>query len=125
MGSYNAAMAPVPAPIQAPAPVQAPLPPPPHANVNRDITGSVPARPAQPSQAGWNWDGGTAVMVGPGENADSLARKYGVPAAAILKANNLTSPASIRPGQRIVIPRYNYSAAAPASVPASVPAASE
>jgi murein DD-endopeptidase MepM/ murein hydrolase activator NlpD len=63
-------------------------------------------------------------MVGPGENADSLARKYGVPAAAILKANNLTSPASIRPGQRIVIPRYNYSAAAPASVPASVPAAS-
>jgi murein DD-endopeptidase MepM/ murein hydrolase activator NlpD len=106
MGSYN------PAPAQAP--MHASLPPPPPA---RDITGSV-ARPTQPN---WNWDGGTAVTAGPGETAESLARKYGVPAHAILQANNLTSSAAIQPGQRIIIPRYNYSAAAPANVPASQP----
>jgi murein DD-endopeptidase MepM/ murein hydrolase activator NlpD len=106
MGSYNPAAAPAPAPVA--------LPPPP----SRDITGSVP----RSSQPGWNWDGGTVVMVSPGDNADSLARKYGVPANAILQANNLSSPAAIQPGQRIIIPRYNYSAAAPASVPAAQPA---
>jgi murein DD-endopeptidase MepM/ murein hydrolase activator NlpD len=111
LGSYNPAIAQVPAP--APAAVHAPLPPPPA----RDITGSVSRQP----QPAWNWDGGTAIQVGPGDTVETLARKYGVPANAIVQANNLSSPAALRPGQRIVIPRYNASASA--SAPASVPAA--
>jgi murein DD-endopeptidase MepM/ murein hydrolase activator NlpD len=107
LGSYN------PAPSAPPAPLRAALPPPPPAH---DITGSVP-RPAA-----WNWDGGTAVVVGPGETAASLSRKYGVPEHALLQANGLTSSSAIRTGQRIVIPRYNYSAA-PAPIAATHPAA--
>jgi murein DD-endopeptidase MepM/ murein hydrolase activator NlpD len=110
LGSYNPAIAPAPAP--APAVVHAPLPPP-----ARDITGSV----SRQSQPAWNWDGGTAIQVGSGDTVESLARKYGVPANAIVQANNLSSPAALRPGQRIVIPRYNASASA--SAPASMPAA--
>ena len=103
LGSYTPSVAPAavaPATV-APAPARA-LPPPPA--VGHDITGSV-ARPPEP-RAGWNWNGGTAVVVGPGETAESLARKYGVPASAILQANNLSSPSGIHPGQHLVIPRY-------------------
>jgi murein DD-endopeptidase MepM/ murein hydrolase activator NlpD len=78
-----------------------------------DMTGSVP-RHGQPS---WVRDGGIAVMVGSGETADGLARKYRVPVGAILQANNLSSPAAVRPGQRIIIPRNAHMAAAPASGP--------
>ena len=85
--------------------------PAPHTAAGHDMTGSVP-RHAQP---GWVRDGGIAVMVGSGETADGLARKYRVPVGAILQANNLSSPAAVRPGQRIIIPRNTYLAAAPAS----------
>jgi murein DD-endopeptidase MepM/ murein hydrolase activator NlpD len=85
----------------------------PHTGVGRDVTGSV-ARHAQP---GWVRDGGIAVMVGSGETADSLARKYRVPVGAILQANNLSSPAAVRSGQRIIIPRNASLAIAPASGP--------
>jgi murein DD-endopeptidase MepM/ murein hydrolase activator NlpD len=83
----------------------------PHPAAGRDVTGSV-ARHAQP---GWVRDGGVAVMVGSGETADSLARKHRVPVGAILQANNLSSPAAVRPGQRIIIPRNASLAGAPAS----------
>ncbi len=68
-------------------------------------TSSVRTASAAP---GWSWNGGTAVVVGPGENIDQLSRKYGVPASAILQANGFTNPAAIRSGQRLVIPRYNH-----------------
>jgi murein DD-endopeptidase MepM/ murein hydrolase activator NlpD len=80
-----------------------------------DITGSVAS--AQPAR-GWDWDGGTAVTVAQGDTIDSISRRYGVPAAAIMQANALTSPNGIRPGQRLVIPRYNAGAAT-ASAPAA------
>jgi murein DD-endopeptidase MepM/ murein hydrolase activator NlpD len=83
----------------------------PRAAAGPDFTGSV-ARHAQP---GWVRDGGIAVMVGSGETADSVARKYRVPVGAILQANNLSSPAAVRPGQRIIIPRNASLAAATAS----------
>jgi murein DD-endopeptidase MepM/ murein hydrolase activator NlpD len=83
---------------------------------NSEVTGSV----AKPQ---WNWEGGTAVVVGPGETIDTLSRKYGVPAAAILQANNITNPAYVRPGQQIVIPRYNTASviARPHGTPLSGP----
>jgi murein DD-endopeptidase MepM/ murein hydrolase activator NlpD len=65
-----------------------------------DITAST-------SHPEWSWDGGTAVVVARGDTVNSLARKYGVPPAAIVQANNLRSAAAIAPGQRLVIPRYH------------------
>ena len=60
--------------------------------------------------ANWSWDGGTAVTVAPGDTVDSIARRYGVPASAIMQANNIAAPATLHPGQRLVIPRYSCDA---------------
>jgi murein DD-endopeptidase MepM/ murein hydrolase activator NlpD len=79
-------------------------------NSAQDVTGSVKT----PQQAGWDWNGGTAVTIAQGDTLDTLSRRYGVPASAIMQANALTSPTGIRPGQRLVIPRYNHAASAPA-----------
>src|SRR5689334_798837 len=61
-----------------------------------DVTGSVP----QPA-GHWTWEGGTPIVVGADENVDAIGRKYGVPASAIMQANNITDPHAIRPGQRL------------------------
>jgi len=89
---------------------------------NADVTGSI-AAPAQPS-GHWTWDGGQPVTVGQGESVEAIARRHGVPASAILQTNGISSPSQIRPGQRLVIPRYvtGSAAAAQASAPAYTPA---
>ena len=91
-----------------------------------DITGSVSERRQEPPQpAGhWTWDGGAPVTVTSGETVESLGRKYGVPAFAIRETNGFREGAVLRPGQRVVIPRYVSGAAPRAPVPqpvASVP----
>ena len=58
------------------------------------------------SAANWSWDGGTAITVAASETIDTIARRYGVPASVIMQANNITAPATLYPGQRLVIPRY-------------------
>ncbi|HJS62750.1 MAG TPA: peptidoglycan DD-metalloendopeptidase family protein [Pseudolabrys sp.] len=63
-----------------------------------DITGSASGH--------WTWDGGSPVTVGYGETIESIARKHGVPAAALMQTNGVREPGQIRPGQRLVIPRY-------------------
>ena len=86
-----------------------------------DITGSVPAHHAPPpAPAGhWTWDGGSPVTVSRGETVEIIARKYGVPASAILRDQRHPRRAAIRPGQRLVIPRYvSASAAHGAAAPA-------
>lgn len=99
-----------------PAPQAAGMLPPPtqpavmHAGTMPPAASAAPA-PARP----WDWDGGTAVTVAQGDTLDTLSRRFGVPAAAIMQANAITSPAAIRPGQRLVIPRYNHTASAPRS----------
>jgi murein DD-endopeptidase MepM/ murein hydrolase activator NlpD len=93
-----------------------------------DITGSVNTPPSAPSRApqpanrssNWDWDGGTAVTVGPGETAAVIAHRYGVPASALMQANGITDPNQVQTGRRLVIPRFN-SAASPAA-PQSLPA---
>ncbi len=79
-----------------------------------EITGSVAARPAPVGH--WTWDGGSPVTVGYGETIETIARKYGVPASALLQANGISDAATIKPGQRVVIPRY-VSASAPQASP--------
>ena len=75
-----------------------------------DVTGSVPARTAPAGH--WTWDGGSPVTVGYGETIETIAHKYGVPASAIRQVNGISNSGSVRPGQRVVIPRY-VSASAP------------
>jgi murein DD-endopeptidase MepM/ murein hydrolase activator NlpD len=90
-----------------------------------DVTGTVPTRTAvvPPKPAGaWTWDGGAPVTVGYGESVEHIAKKYGVPVSALLETNGITNAASVKPGQRLVIPRYVTSSAPQASV-APVPAA--
>jgi murein DD-endopeptidase MepM/ murein hydrolase activator NlpD len=89
----------------APAPsinAQAPHTPP--------TTGTI-RRPGDP----WTWEGGTPVILKPGETIDTLSRRYGVPGHAILRANNLADGARLQPGQRIVIPVYHGQRPAPAA----------
>ncbi len=72
-----------------------------------DVTGSVPARHAAPKPAGhWTWDGGRPVTVGRGDTLEGIAHANGVPAFAILEANGMKRGTPLRPGQRLVIPRY-------------------
>jgi murein DD-endopeptidase MepM/ murein hydrolase activator NlpD len=87
----------------------------------------------KPTAAGnWSWEGGKAITVGAGDTIDAIARRHGVPASVIIQANNIAPPATVYPGQRLVIPRYNASPVAaaaaptvrpPASTPAPAPAA--
>ncbi len=67
-----------------------------------DVTGSVPSA----NGGHWDWQGGTPVVVAQGETISTLAHRYNVPTQAIMQANKITNPASIQPGQRLVIPRY-------------------
>src|SRR5262249_9221040 len=92
-----------------------------------DVTGSVVAprsaptpapapAPARAPSTNWSWDGGTAVTVGQGETIEVIGRRYGVPASAIMQANNIAAPGIIHPGQQLVIPRYSQSSAAASPV---------
>jgi LysM repeat protein len=61
------------------------------------------------------------VTVGYGETVDSIAHKHRVPVAALMQTNGIREAGQIRPGQRLVIPRYvsggSQTAAAPAVAP--------
>jgi murein DD-endopeptidase MepM/ murein hydrolase activator NlpD len=87
-----------------------------------DVTGSVSTHTA----GHWTWDGGAPVTVTRGETVESLARKHGVPAMAIMQTNGFRAGTVLRPGQRVVIPRYvsthvpQVAAAAPPARPAHV-----
>ena len=88
-------------------------------------TGSV----VRKSSGNWSWDGGTAVTVAPGDSVETIAKRYGVPASALMQANNIAAPATLHPGQHLVIPRHTATRLAAAAAPrpaaptAAVPAA--
>ena len=50
-----------------------------------DVTGSNANLP--PPSSHWTWNGGSAVTVGYGDTVDSIARRHGVPASAIMQTN--------------------------------------
>jgi murein DD-endopeptidase MepM/ murein hydrolase activator NlpD len=84
---------------------------------NTDITGSVP--PPAPPPPQWTWEGGKPIVVGRGETLETISRKHGVPVAAIVSANNLSSAAAVHPGQHLVIPRLRSAPAVGYAPPAS------
>jgi murein DD-endopeptidase MepM/ murein hydrolase activator NlpD len=87
------------------------------APVAGEVTGSLPAPAPPPPPPKWTWEGGTPITVAPGDNIESIARKHNVPVAAIMQANNLSSPTAIHPGQHLVIPREAGNTPAVLSVP--------
>ena len=90
---------------------------------NSDISGSIAARPAPAGH--WTWDGGSPVTVGYGETVETIGRKYGVPASAIMQTNGITNATAIKPGQRLVIPRYVSNSAPHAPAPRVSPRVAE
>jgi murein DD-endopeptidase MepM/ murein hydrolase activator NlpD len=89
-----------------------------------DITGSVATQKAPSASNGhWSWDGGSPVTVGYGETVDSIARKHHVPVAALMQTNGIREAGQIRPGQRLVIPRYISGGSQTAAAPAPARAA--
>src|ERR1700730_2398180 len=68
-----------------------------------DVTGTV----ARAGKRNWDWDGGAAVTVSPGDTIASLSHKYHVPAPVIMQANGIRPGSPLPPGQRLVIPRYH------------------
>lgn len=87
-----------------------------------DVTGSVANTPTQSGH--WTWNGGSPVTVRYGETVDSIARAHGVPASALMQTNGIRDQSQIRPGQRLVIPRYVSAAgkSGPAYVASQAPA---
>lgn len=94
----------VPPPPQQPQYVPPPQPqyvPPPQQQ--RPVPeGPVTAR----ADGHWDTNGGTAIVVAPGDTAEAIARRWRVPAQALIQANNITKPTALPPGEKLVIPRY-------------------
>jgi murein DD-endopeptidase MepM/ murein hydrolase activator NlpD len=87
---------------------------------NSEVTGSI-----APPPPAYSWEGGTPIVVGPGESLETMSRRYNVPVSAIMQANNITNPTAIHPGEHLVIPRpksaAGYMPARPASTAAVMP----
>lgn len=116
-----------PPPPVASAPIAAPAAP---MSASAPVA-AAPAPASGGSAAGWTAQGGTPIVMAQGETIDMIASRYGVPRAALLSANGLSS-GNVAPGTRITIPVYNASgagsvAAAPVAAPrvAAAPAAAE
>ena len=72
-------------------------------------TQTASARPqaVRGSAVGWTAAGGSPVVVAEGETLDTLSGRYGVPAAALLAANGLSSGSQVKSGMHIVVPVYH------------------
>jgi murein DD-endopeptidase MepM/ murein hydrolase activator NlpD len=87
-----------------------------------ETTGSVGPQSVAATQ-NWSREGGTAIIVGTSDTVDILAKRYKVPAAAILQVNRLSTPRALQPGQQLIIPRRTAAATpAPVAAPATLPA---
>ncbi|HLH11147.1 MAG TPA: M23 family metallopeptidase [Methylovirgula sp.] len=78
---------------------------------------SAPSHAAYPAEratniAGWTAEGGMPIVMAQGETPEVIARRYGIPTAALLKTNGFASSAEVRPGARLIIPTYNAALAA-------------
>jgi murein DD-endopeptidase MepM/ murein hydrolase activator NlpD len=103
--SNQTAAAPTPAVSAAPTPAVATAP------IGQPTTvaaaGHGPAQPVGGSAAGWTAVGGSPIVVAQGETLDTLSARYGVPSAALLKANGLLHASQVTAGARIIVPVYH------------------
>jgi murein DD-endopeptidase MepM/ murein hydrolase activator NlpD len=104
--SVNTPLYATPAPATASVRSQ-PLPPPQSAVALR----SAAPQPVAGSAAGWSAQGGSPIVLAQGETLDMISSRYGVPRAALMSTNGLSSP-NVAPGTRLTIPVYNAAASA-------------
>lgn len=85
----------------------------------------APAQPGPSVATNYTYQaaGGRVITVGPGESLETLALKYGAPVAEIAKANQIHSPADLKPGKVIVIPTRVAMAGPAVMAPAAAPEA--
>jgi murein DD-endopeptidase MepM/ murein hydrolase activator NlpD len=75
------------------------------------------------SANGWSAVGGSPIVVAESDTLETLSRRFGVPAAAMLKANGLTSASQVHGGMHLVVPVYSAAGgAAPTEKPKHVAA---
>ena len=122
MTSATPAPAPNPAPVRTAAVHSQPLAPPAATAAAPAMVPAAPRVAAGSGPAGWSAQGGARVTVASGDSLASLSNRYGVPAQAILSANDLKSGAQVTPGRSIVIPVYNASGSAQAAAKPAAPA---
>jgi murein DD-endopeptidase MepM/ murein hydrolase activator NlpD len=91
---------------------------------NPQVSAVVP-QPGAGSAAGWTAQGGSPIVVAQGENAQILARRYGVPVDALVRTNGLSAASAIQPGTRLVIPVYNTALATSSGARAAPKAAAK
>ncbi len=72
-------------------------------------------QPVGGSAVGWTATGGSPIVVADGETLDTVSTRYGVPSAALLAANGLSSSSEVKGGMRIVVPVYHADGHAVAS----------
>ena len=94
----EAPLAPAATVASAPLPAAASTPAPHGATASAAVGGSA---------TGWTAAGGSPIVVAQGETLDTLSRRYGVPSAALLSANGLSSPSEVKGGMRVIVPVYN------------------
>ena len=114
------------APLAPPAPVSTASIPPaqaPYAPAQQNRVAS--SQPVGGSAAGWSIVGGSPIVVAQGDDAESVSRRYGVPTAALIKSNGLTSGSQIHPGMHLVIPVYSASGEPSGAKPKKVGAADD
>ena len=98
-----------PAPVASNAVTGSDIPPPPSNNyASAEPQPSYAPPPAAAAPGGtfvWTAVGGRVVVLKSGDTLDALETKYGVPREQLLAANQMTSPAQLKPGKIVVIPR--------------------
>lgn len=77
---------------------------------------SVAAAP-QATNDGWSAAGGTTIAVGRGETLYNISKRYGVPVSAIRSANGMSPGASLRAGEKVIIPNYVFTQSSGVSAP--------
>lgn len=78
-----------------------------------ETTGTVAPRSVAAAPSGWSREGGTRIIVGTSDTLDIIAKRYNVPASAILHANGYHGPRALQPGQQLIIPRRTAQAQPP------------
>lgn len=117
----------------APAPASSPFPSAPSAQSSAPVITPRPQTAAAAPMAapiaepvaeaatrggeGWTKAGGTYVTMRSGETVYNMAKRYGVPANAIMEANGISNANAVQAGQKVLIPVYVYGANAPISAP--------
>lgn len=96
-----------------------PAKPEPKAKAKAVETASADIKPSR--KEGWSSAGGTYVELGEGETIYNLSRRFGVPANAIMEANDISDAGAVRAGQKLLIPTYVYSRTAAVSAPDNDP----